>query len=87
MTKYIFVLGGVISGLGKGVTSASICSILMDLGFRVNIKKPKFIEIGVGNYYESNTRFLFERSSCKGLVMDIIKDFEKEVGKNVNHLH
>ena len=39
MTKYIFVLGGVISGLGKGVTSASICSILMELGFRVNIKK------------------------------------------------
>ena len=52
--------------------------------YMLNIKKPKFIEIGVGNYYESNTRFLFERSSCKGLVIDIIKDFEKEVGKNVN---
>ena len=39
MVKYIFVLGGVISGLGKGVTSASICRILKELGYRVNIKK------------------------------------------------
>ena len=39
MTKYIFVLGGVISGLGKGVTSASICRILIELGYSVNIKK------------------------------------------------
>ena len=52
--------------------------------YMLNIKKPKFIEIGVGNYYEANTRFFFERSSCKGLVIDIIKDFEKEVRDNVN---
>ena len=32
MTKYIFVTGGVISGIGKGVTSASIGSILQMLG-------------------------------------------------------
>ena len=31
MTKYIFVTGGVISGLGKGVISASIGSILQML--------------------------------------------------------
>jgi len=39
MPKYIFVLGGVISGLGKGVTSASICRILTEMGYKVNIKK------------------------------------------------
>ena len=32
MTKYIFITGGVISGLGKGVTAASICAILKELG-------------------------------------------------------
>lgn len=37
--KIIFILGGVISGLGKGVTSASIGAILKELGFKVNIKK------------------------------------------------
>ena len=40
MTKYIFVTGGVISGLGKGVTSASIGAILQMLGEKnITIKK------------------------------------------------
>ena len=39
MTKYIFVLGGVISGLGKGVTSGSIGAILKEMGFNITIKK------------------------------------------------
>tara|TARA_Y100001970_G_scaffold287345_1_gene411776 strand:- start:158 stop:1732 length:1575 start_codon:yes stop_codon:yes gene_type:complete len=40
MTKYIFVTGGVISGLGKGVTSASIGAILQMLGYnKIIIKK------------------------------------------------
>jgi len=40
MTKYIFVLGGVISGLGKGVTSSSIAAILKEIGYNnITIKK------------------------------------------------
>ncbi len=40
MTKYIFVTGGVISGLGKGVISASIGAILQMLGEKkITIKK------------------------------------------------
>ena len=40
MTKYIFVTGGVISGLGKGVTSASVGAILQMLGYnKITIKK------------------------------------------------
>ncbi len=40
MTKYIFVTGGVISGLGKGVISASIGSVLQMLGqHKITIKK------------------------------------------------
>ena len=40
MTKYIFVTGGVISGLGKGVTSASIGAFLQMLGItNLTIKK------------------------------------------------
>ena len=40
MTKYIFVTGGVISGLGKGVTSASIGAVLQMLGeHKITIKK------------------------------------------------
>tara|TARA_B100000902_G_scaffold243249_2_gene230323 strand:+ start:1266 stop:2984 length:1719 start_codon:yes stop_codon:yes gene_type:complete len=38
-TKYIIITGGVLSGLGKGVLSASIGSILTMMGFKINIKK------------------------------------------------
>ena len=39
MTKYIFVTGGVLSGLGKGVTTASIGLILKSRGIKVDICK------------------------------------------------
>ena len=40
MTKYIFVIGGVISGLGKGVTTGSIGATLREMGYnKINIKK------------------------------------------------
>ena len=38
-TKYIFVTGGVISGLGKGITAASIANLLKSRGLKVNLQK------------------------------------------------
>jgi CTP synthase len=38
-TKYIFVTGGVLSGLGKGIAAASIGAILKARGFSVNLQK------------------------------------------------
>ncbi|HEX3082593.1 MAG TPA: CTP synthase, partial [Candidatus Saccharimonadia bacterium] len=38
-TKFIFVTGGVLSGLGKGITAASLGTILKARGFSVNIQK------------------------------------------------
>lgn len=38
-TKYIFVTGGVLSGVGKGITAASIGTILKARGLTVNIQK------------------------------------------------
>ena len=35
LMKYIFVSGGVVSGLGKGVTSASLAFLLKSRGFRI----------------------------------------------------
>ena len=39
ITKYIFVTGGVLSGLGKGITAASIGNLLKARGLTVNIQK------------------------------------------------
>src|SRR5512136_360295 len=39
MTKYIFITGGVISGLGKGIAAASIGRLLESHGYRITIEK------------------------------------------------
>ncbi len=39
MTKYIFVTGGVVSGLGKGITAASLGRLLKQRGLRVKVQK------------------------------------------------
>ncbi len=38
-TKYIFITGGVVSALGKGITSASLGRLLVERGFKVTILK------------------------------------------------
>lgn len=38
-TKFVFVTGGVISGLGKGITAASIGNLLKARGLKVNLQK------------------------------------------------
>ncbi|HVS58254.1 MAG TPA: CTP synthase [Candidatus Saccharimonadales bacterium] len=38
-TKYVFVTGGVLSGLGKGITAASIGNLLKARGLKVNLQK------------------------------------------------
>lgn len=39
ITKYIFVTGGVLSSLGKGITSSSIATLLKHSGFNVGVLK------------------------------------------------
>ena len=48
-TKYIFVTGGVVSSLGKGLASASIGSLLEARGFRVTLQKmDPYINVDAG---------------------------------------
>src|SRR3990167_1866636 len=47
--KFIFVVGGVLSGVGKGVSSASIGAILKAKGFRVTaMKADPYINVDAG---------------------------------------
>ena len=49
MTKYIVVIGGVISGVGKGVATASIGKILKEYGYSVTaIKIDPYINVDAG---------------------------------------
>ena len=49
---------------------------------QLNIDKPKFIEIGVGDYSESNTKFIFETTSPQGMIFDCIENFKEKVKEN-----
>ena len=37
--KYVFVTGGVVSGLGNGITAASLGRLLKALGYKVTMQK------------------------------------------------
>jgi len=61
--KYIFISGGVISGIGKGTTSASISLLLQSAGFRVApLKFENYLNIDAGtiNPIEHGDPFLCE---------------------------
>lgn len=48
-TKYIFVTGGVLSSLGKGIAAASIATLLKNVGFKVSIlKADPYINVDPG---------------------------------------
>jgi CTP synthase len=48
-TKYIFVSGGVISGIGKGITTASLAAILKGKGFSVSpVKIDMYLNVDAG---------------------------------------
>ena len=65
-TKYIFVLGGVMSGLGKGITASSIGYILKNSGLRVTILKldPYLnVDPGTMNPYQHGEVFVLDDGS------------------------
>lgn len=63
MTKFIFVTGGVVSGLGKGITSASIGMLFKARGFRTtNIKIDPYLNYDAGtmNPYQHGEVFVLD---------------------------
>lgn len=51
---------------------------------KLKIKSKNFVEIGVENYRESNTRYLYNKYHQKGLIMDCIENMEEKVKPFVN---
>jgi len=51
-----------------------IIDFLLD---KLKIENPKFVEIGVEDYEEANTRFLYETRNCNGLIIDNFINLKK----------
>ena len=65
-TKFIFVLGGVMSGLGKGISASSIGYLLKSSGLKVNILKldPYLnVDPGTMNPYQHGEVFVLDDGS------------------------
>jgi CTP synthase len=84
MTKYIFVTGGVLSSLGKGVTSASIATLLQHSGFKVSmVKIDPYINVDPGTMspFEHGEVFVTE----DGAETDLdIGNYERFLNKNLS---
>jgi len=84
-TKFVFVSGGVLSGLGKGITAASLGLLLKNRGYSVtNIKCENYLNIDSGNInpIEHGDVFLCE----DGLEADLdLGSYERFLGEEVGH--
>ena len=82
-TKYIFVTGGVVSGLGKGITAASLGRLLKQRGYKVTIQKfDPYINIDPGNMnpYQHGEVFVTD----DGAVTDLdLGHYERFIDENL----
>ena len=84
MTKYIFVTGGVVSSLGKGITAASLGRLLKSRGLQVTIQKfDPYINVDPGTMspYQHGEVFVTE----DGAETDLdIGHYERFIGIKLN---
>jgi CTP synthase len=84
MAKFIFVTGGVLSSLGKGITSASIATLLQHSGFKVSmVKIDPYLNVDPGTMspFEHGEVFVTE----DGAETDLdIGNYERFLNKNLS---
>ena len=82
-TKYIFVVGGVMSGVGKGVTTASIGEILQSRGYKVSaIKMDPYINVDAGTMNPVEHGEVFVTEDGDETDQDI-GNYERFLNKNI----
>ncbi len=85
-TKYIFVSGGVISGIGKGITSASIGFLLKQAGYKIApIKFENYLNLDAGtiNPIEHGDPFLCEDGTEGDMDIGTYEKFlDEDMGKD-----
>ena len=65
MAKFIFVTGGVVSGLGKGITAASLGRLLKARGFKVAAQKlDPYINVDPGTMSPYQRRSIRNKRRC-----------------------
>ncbi|OGI63167.1 CTP synthase [Candidatus Nomurabacteria bacterium RIFCSPHIGHO2_01_FULL_40_12] len=87
MTKYIFVVGGVISGVGKGITSSSLGLILKNRGLNVTaIKIDPYINVDAGTMNPTEHGEVFVLSDGDETDQDM-GNYERFLGINLTRIN
>ena len=82
-TKYIFVVGGVMSGIGKGVTAASVGRILQSKGFNISaIKADPYVNVDAGTMNPIEHGEVFVTEDGDETDQDI-GNYERFLNKNI----
>lgn len=82
-TKYIFVVGGVMSGVGKGVTTASIANILESKGYNVScMKVDPYVNVDAGTMNPVEHGEVFVTEDGDETDQDI-GNYERFLNKNI----
>lgn len=84
MTKYIFVTGGVVSGLGKGITAASLGRLLKSRGYKIAAQKlDPYINVDPGTMspYQHGEVFVTEDGAETDLDLG---HYERFIDENLN---
>ncbi|MFH1423704.1 MAG: CTP synthase [Candidatus Nealsonbacteria bacterium] len=84
MARYIFVAGGVMSGIGKGVATASIGKILQSKGFRVTaIKIDPYVNVDAGTMNPIEHGEVFVTADGTECDQDL-GNYERFIDENLN---
>jgi len=82
-TKFVFVVGGVMSGVGKGITTASIASIMQSKGFNVSAMKiDPYVNVDAGTMNPIEHGEVFVTEDADETDQDI-GNYERFLGKNI----
>ncbi len=83
--KYVFVVGGVMSGVGKGITTSSIGTILQSKGLKVNlIKADPYLNVDAGTMNPTEHGEVFVLDS--GLETDQdMGNYERFLNRDLTH--
>ena len=87
MSKFIFVTGGVVSGLGKGLTAASLGRLLKQRGLKVFMQKlDPYINVDPGTMSPFQHGEVFVTADGAETDLDL-GHYERFIDKNLTAIH
>ena len=85
MVKYVFVTGGVVSGLGKGITAASLGRLLKARGYHINMQKlDPYINMDPGTMNPIQHGEVYVTDDGTETDLDL-GHYERFVGESLDH--